>query len=159
MKQLLQEKKQYVNETTEYLLQLVPRKTLTIGKWSNKEILGHLVDSAANNHQRFIRSQFFENMIFMGYNQNEWIEVSNYNSFNWDKLVYLWKNYNLLLIHIVENMSGDFLNKLNKKHNIDQIGLKEVTSFDEITMKDLVIDYFNHMEHHLIQIFKQSDSE
>ena len=43
------------------------------GKWSKKEILGHLVDSASNNHQRFVRARFQDELVFPGYEQDDWV--------------------------------------------------------------------------------------
>ena len=43
------------------------------GKWSAKEIIGHLIDSASNNHQRFVRARWQEDMVFLGYQQDEWV--------------------------------------------------------------------------------------
>ena len=44
-------------------------------KWSPREIVGHLIDSAANNHQRFVRAQFTDDLVFSGYQQAEWVGV------------------------------------------------------------------------------------
>ena len=50
----------------------------TSDKWSAKQIIGHLVDSAANNHQRFVRAQFSDDLVFPGYDQEEWVRVQRY---------------------------------------------------------------------------------
>ncbi|HEY0405248.1 MAG TPA: DinB family protein, partial [Pyrinomonadaceae bacterium] len=76
-------------EDFESVLQTVPARLLALteseseasrapGKWSPKEIIGHLIDSAANNHQRFVRAQFTDELIFPGYAQNEWVAVQHY---------------------------------------------------------------------------------
>lgn len=152
MKKLLKEKKNYILNTYEQLSNLNIIDKPSNDKWNEKEILGHLVDSAANNHQRFIRGQFQDNLIFMGYNQNEWVTASQYNKADWNILIQFWKNYNLLLIHIIGEMSEDILHK-NRKNNLEQIGWKEYIAVDELTMYDLIIDYFDHLEHHINQIF------
>src|SRR4029077_10226718 len=59
------------------------------GKWSKKEILGHLIDSAANNHQRFIRLQMEDQLVFPGYRQNDWVELQHYSDRAWGDLVEL----------------------------------------------------------------------
>ena len=46
------------------------------GKWSPKQVLGHLIDSASNNHQRFVRAQFTDDLVFAGYQQEPWVEAS-----------------------------------------------------------------------------------
>jgi hypothetical protein len=65
------------------------------GKWSPKQIIGHLIDSAAHNHQRFVRAQFGDDLVFSGYEQEAWVEVQRYNDEPWSQLVELWRHYNL----------------------------------------------------------------
>ena len=43
-------------------------------RWSKKEILGHLIDSASNNHQRFVRAQFTARLEFPEYEQKSWVK-------------------------------------------------------------------------------------
>ncbi|MDQ2969990.1 MAG: DinB family protein [Acidobacteriota bacterium] len=64
------------------------------GKWSPREVLGHLVDSAANNHIRFVRGQFEEDLIFESYDQDEWVRVQAYCDAPWTEIVELWRAYN-----------------------------------------------------------------
>src|SRR5437764_8545226 len=72
------------------------------GKWSPKEIIGHLIDSASNNHQRFVRAQFTDDLIFAGYEQDAWVSVQQYGRESWPLLVQLWKSFNLHLAHVME---------------------------------------------------------
>jgi hypothetical protein len=65
-------------------------------KWSKKEILGHLIDSAANNHQRFIRIQSEDEPVIF-YNQNDWVGLSRHNDIEAAQLIATWKHYNLHL--------------------------------------------------------------
>ena len=60
----------------------VPRSE---GKWSPREIIGHLIDSAANNHQRFVRAQFTDDLVFAGYEQENWVRVQNYQGERWGR--------------------------------------------------------------------------
>ncbi len=60
-----------------------------VGKWSRKEILGHLIDSASNNHQRVVRGQFSSSLVF-GYDQVAWVEANGYRHRAWSELVELW---------------------------------------------------------------------
>src|SRR5215472_16386475 len=62
--------------------------------WSRAEILGHLIDSAANNHRRFVIGQLEENLVFPGYQQNGWVKVQRYSEAPWEELVTLWASYN-----------------------------------------------------------------
>ena len=70
-------------------------------KWSRKEILGHLIDSAANNHQRFVRLQHEEVLVLPSYQQEEWVLVQNYATREWRDLVELWLAYNRHLAHVI----------------------------------------------------------
>jgi hypothetical protein len=64
------------------------------GKWSPKQVIGHLIDSAANNHQRFVRAQEGESYTGPGYKQDHWVAVQGYQEASWDDLVALWCAYN-----------------------------------------------------------------
>ena len=74
--------------------------------WSRKEELGHLVDSAANNHARFVRASFESPYRDPGYDQNAWVRVHAYHELPWSELVGFWHAYNLLLAHLVERVPG-----------------------------------------------------
>lgn len=114
-------------------------------KWSKKEILGHLIDSAANNHHRFIRSQF-EEIVIVSYNQNEWNQYNHYNELSSVHLLNFWKTYNQHLVEIIKRISNTNLNKTLK-----------TAKGDEISLSFLVEDYIDHLEHHLSQIFSKKD--
>ncbi|MBO9612799.1 MAG: DinB family protein [Dyadobacter sp.] len=109
-------------------------------KWSKKEILGHLIDSAANNHQRFIRIQSeHEPVIF--YNQNDWVGLSRYNDMEIGQLIATWTHYNLHLVAVAkaivpENLTRNGVGRDGQPHSLKWY-------FD---------DYVDHMEHHLRQI-------
>jgi hypothetical protein len=107
-------------------------------KWSKKEILGHLIDSAANNHQRFVRAQYGVADDFTGYNQIKWVEIQKYNDMDWDTLINLWKYYNLHLGRIIENISEE------SQSELCNIGKEE-----PVTLKYVVEDYIRHLKHHL----------
>src|SRR5262245_38420894 len=68
--------------------------------WSPTEILGHLVDSAANNHQRFVLAQFKDDLVFPGYDGDRWVSVQKYREESWPDLIQLWSAYNLHLLHV-----------------------------------------------------------
>ena len=109
-------------------------------KWSKKQILGHLIDSATNNHQRFVRVQFeIEPTIF--YNQNKWVEVHNYELLDTKQLISFWESYNRQLIHILKLIPEDRLNRKSTDH-----------SGQLVTMKFQINDYVAHMEHHLKEL-------
>jgi len=110
-------------------------------KWSRKEILGHLIDSAANNHQRFVRAQYLKTVDLPAYEQREWVNIQQYGSLDWQELLLFWKSYNLHLAHIVEHMSPEYL----------QIPCA-IGSNEPTTIGYVLVDYLGHMQHHLRQI-------
>lgn len=122
------------------------------GKWSVKEIVGHLIDSAANNHRRFVVAQIRPGLVFDGYEQDEWVTRQAYQYERWPDLVTLWTAYNLHLIHVVTNMSPSLLAAPQQEHNLDEIASRPVSRGDASTLGFLVDDYLFHLEHHLAQI-------
>src|SRR5438105_3736271 len=92
-----------LNETPKKLLSY-PEEQASVkaspAKWSKKEIIGHLIDSASNNHQRFVRMQIENNLSLPQYRQNEWVNAQQYNSRNWIDLVKFWLIYNTHILHI-----------------------------------------------------------
>ena len=77
------------------------------GKWSKKEIVGHLIDSAANNHGRFVRAQLQEDLVFPGYDQDAWVRVQRYRDRPWSDLVALWRAYNRHIACVMESADPD----------------------------------------------------
>ncbi len=123
------------------------------GKWSPKEIVGHLIDSAANNHQRFVRAQFTDELIFPAYRQEEWVAVQHYQLESWPLLVELWHAYNTHLLHLVSHIPEAKLKLSRSAHNLDRIAWKVVHSEEPVTLEYFIRDYIGHMKHHLQQIF------
>lgn len=126
------------------LRQLTDEETsqhLSEGKWSKKEILGHLIDSASNNHQRFVRAQLVDEFEFPGYDQPNWVLLQHYNEVPWENLVELWYRYNRHLAHIIRFIPENQLSVSCK------IGAKP-----PVTLRSIVEDYPVHMRHHIDQI-------
>src|ERR1051326_7528509 len=73
------------------------------GKWSRKEILGHLIDSAANNHHRFVRAQYGDKTP-ISYDGDQWVAVQRYHDVPISNLIGLWAFYNLHLAHLLSTM-------------------------------------------------------
>src|SRR5262249_37298673 len=111
------------------------------GKWSKKEILGHLIDSAANNHQRFVRAAAQGSLDFPGYEQDRMIAVQNPNVASWELLVELWSAYNRYLVYIVGQLPASCA------ETPCVIGGRA-----PVTLLWLAGDYVEHMKHHLNQI-------
>ncbi len=123
------------------------------GKWSPKEIIGHLIDSATNNHQRFVRAQFDDQLSFSGYEQEEWVRVQGYNQEPWSQLVQLWKHYNLHLLHVMSMVPEQTRTKPRSTHNLDQIAWKTIAKNETVTLDYFMRDYVAHMKNHLGQIY------
>jgi len=122
------------------------------GKWSIREIIGHLIDSAANNHQRFVRAQFTDDLVFSGYDQEKWVKVQAYTEEPWENLVQLWRLYNLHLVHVIARIPEPTLTLTRTKHSLDRIALETISSDRAVTLEYLVRDYLRHLKHHLKQI-------
>jgi hypothetical protein len=110
-------------------------------QWSVKELLGHLLDSASNNHQRFVRLQIYDEIEFPFYQQEDFVRVNHYQNQNWNALLDFWKLYNLHLVHLVEHMDEGKLR--NVWITPDQ---------ERLTLGHIVEDYLRHLKHHLGQI-------
>jgi hypothetical protein len=115
-------------------------KPRTAESWSAKEILGHLIDSAANNHQRFVRMQTGEPTTLPGYAQEFWVDVQAYREEPWADLIALWTQYNRHLLHVLTRIPPARL-----EHS-------GVVAGESVTLGFVVTDYVSHMEQHLRQI-------
>ena len=109
--------------------------------WTRKQILGHLIDSAGNNHQRFVRAQFQPEMAFPPYVQDQWVAAQACDEREWADLVDLWRAYNSHLLHVAARIPAEALDNVC------------VVSDDEpSTLRHHVVDYVVHLRHHLRQI-------
>jgi hypothetical protein len=109
--------------------------------WSKKEILGHLIDSASNNHQRFVRAQLEPELRFPAYAQEDWARSQGYGTADWRLLVDLWRLYNEHLANVIARIpTGQLATRC-------WIGQGE-----PVTLGFLVEDYLRHMDHHLRQL-------
>ncbi len=118
-------------------------------KWSKKEILGHLCDSATNNLSRFIRAQFEEEPFrVVPYRQDEWVKLNGYNEMKAERIVKLWCALNLQIINVISRISEE---KLAVKCDLGDSAFREGES--EKNLLWLIEDYLVHMEYHLNQIF------
>ena len=115
-------------------------------KWSIKEILGHLVDSASNNHQRIVRMQESDNIGKFSYDQVHWVTSQHYATEKWDDLVNAWYFYNAHLAHVIEHIDPKSLNNMC-----------DVDYGKSMTLLVVAEDYLKHLHHHLGQIFSDAD--
>ena len=133
------------------------RKRRAPGAWSRKQIVGHLIDSAANNHGRFVRAQLEpDHLDFPGYVQDGWVASQRYEDEPWAELVELWRLYNLHIAHVMSGASADDLGRRRARHSLDRIAWRLVPRDEPATLEYLMRDYVDHLEHHLAQIFAES---
>jgi hypothetical protein len=126
------------------------------GKWSAKETVGHLIDSATNNHQRFVRAQFREDLVFDGYAQEEWVRAQRYQDEPWALLVNLWRFYNLHLAHVCRHAPEGERLRPRSRHNLHEIGFAPVSPDEPATLDHLMRDYVDHLKSHLRQILGEA---
>ena len=123
--------------------------------WSPIEVMGHLIDSAANNHQRFVKAQFTDDLVFPGYEQDQWVNSQKYRDESWPDVIDLWSSYNLHLLHVVSVIPEDVLTKARARHTLNEIAFKVVDKSEPATLEFLIRDYLDHLRHHLNQIFAE----
>lgn len=109
--------------------------------WSKKEVIGHLIDSASNNHQRFVRLQLADDLRLPKYEQEGWVRVQSYQTADWISLVALWRSYNLHLAWLIREASPDAL-----------LHTCQLGDGEKVTLQFLMEDYVVHLEHHLLQL-------
>ncbi len=129
------------------------RRTRAAGQWSAQQIIGHLIDSAANNHQRFVLAQLKDDLVFPGYQQAEWVRAQHYDEAAWAVLVQLWQSYNLHLLHVMAHVPAAKLQTPCTQHTLDRIAWQTVSTNEPVTLEYLMRDYVGHLQHHLQQIF------
>lgn len=155
MRELLEEFERTIEDAAEFLRRLTDEESggrRAPGKWSAKETVGHLIDSAANNHQRFVRAQFQDDLVFDGYAQDEWTAAQGYDDASWPRLVELWRLYNLHLLHVVSRIPEEQLRRPRHPHTLHRIAWELVEEHEPATLEYLVRDYVGHLKHHLGQL-------
>ena len=111
------------------------------GKWSPLQVIGHLIDSASNNHQRFVRAQEGSTLVFPAYAQEHWVRCQRYEDGAWDHLTTLWHAYNHHVAHVIEYIPESY-------RNVQCL----VGTYPPATLGFLAHDYVVHLRHHLNQI-------
>jgi hypothetical protein len=110
----------------------------TPGSWNAKQELGHLIDSAANNHQRFVRATLHGPYQGPGYAQDDWVRLHAYDQLPWATIVGMWHQYNLFLSHVVEQIPDEAL--ATPCH---------IGSYEPSDLAFVIDDYVLHMQHHI----------
>ena len=121
------------------------------GKWSKKEIIGHLIDSAANNHGRFVRAQLQEALVFPGYDQDAWVRLQRYRDRSWNDLVQLWRAYNYHIVVVMESADPHAVTRPRSTHNLHELAWRPVPPTEATTLEYFMRDYVAHLKHHLRQ--------
>lgn len=122
------------------------------GRWTKKEVVGHLIDSASNNHRRFVEAQGKDDLVCLGYAQDDWVQFQRYQEAELSDLLRLWAAFNHHLAHVVATTPRLVLEQLRTKHNLDQVAFRIVPPTEPATLAYFVRDYVAHLEHHLAQI-------
>src|SRR5688572_28005938 len=122
------------------------------GGWSPKEIVGHLIDSASNNHQRFVRARWQDDLVFAGYEQDRWVDAQDYQSAAWADLLTLWSEYNRHIARVMANMPAAVLFREHASHNLHEIAWRPVPATATATLDYFMSDYVAHLQHHVAQI-------
>lgn len=113
------------------------------GKWSKKEILGHLIDSAINNLKRFVDVQSqSQPYTILRYMQDELVIINRYQDLPLDHMLHLWKSLNQQIVYVISSIPADKL-----PYTVI------IPSGESKTLEWLVIDYIEHMDHHWRQVF------
>ncbi len=110
------------------------------GGWSRKQILGHLIDSATVNHQRFLRAQLESGFSFV-YEQSQWVDLQRYQERPWSVLIETWTALNRHLLYTIDSLPEDKLQNLCGQGD-----------GEPWTLAYRIPDYLHHMKHHLEQI-------
>jgi hypothetical protein len=125
----------YLNALPETQAAAAPQKP---GGWSPKQELGHLLDSALNNHMRFVRAALEGSYNGPSYAQDDWVKLHAWEQLPWTSIVGFWYHHNLLLVHVIARISTERLDS----HCVIGHG-------PAVTLRFLIVDYVLHMQHHL----------
>jgi DinB superfamily len=136
-----------VIESWELKLINLPMETITQKRNKQnrtiKEILGHLIDSASNNHQRMIRLQYNPTLTFPDYRQDNdlWIALQNFQTEDWNNLIQLWKYFNLHMVQVIKSVDRSKLDNY-------------WTDFEgnRVTLREMIEGYLWHINLHLNEI-------
>ena len=123
-----------------------PAAERTDGAWSVKMELGHLIDSAANNHQRIVRAQLEDNPSLPGYDGEKWVEAQAYQDRDWDEVITVWEALNRHLLAAARAVS---------QHGWTRTCT--VANSEPMTLQFLLEDYISHMRGHLEHMKVKND--
>jgi hypothetical protein len=115
----------------------------TENAWCIKEIIGHLIDSASNNHQRMVRLQIKDQLEFPDYqhDNDKWVNLQGYTKRPWPELLALWQQFNRHIAHLIRSVDERCLHR---------VWIRDSQS--HIPLADLMRDYLRHLRLHVEQI-------
>jgi DinB superfamily len=122
------------------------------GRWSARQILGHLIDSANNNHRRFVLNQGEAPLVFQSYDQERWVDRGRYQDSTAFELVELWTAYNRQLARLIAAITPDDLTRSRGPMGDHRFPYTSLPPSDDVTLGHFVEDYVGHIRHHLKQI-------
>ncbi len=122
------------------------------GKWSPREVIGHLIDSASHNHRRFVQAAFQDDLIFPTYQQDDWVRAQKYQDAPWAELVSLWAGFNHHLARVMGAVPDDLRRQARARHNLHEILWLPIRDDEPMTLDLIMSDYVAHLQHHLRQI-------
>lgn len=144
MKAVAKALEEIVADTVPKLKAISPEKAAarpSAKQWSPSEIVGHLIDSASNNHQRFVRILHSAKLVFPPYAQEDWVLLQDYRAADWTILIELWRSFNLHLAHLIRQIPSD---RLARRCTIGDC--------EPVTLGFLIEDYVVHMTMHVKQL-------
>jgi len=148
MEEIVERIRELIDEARGSLQRIPPEDTAARSGpkvWSKKEVIGHLIDSAANNHQRIVRAA--QNLAgdFPTYDQVAWVAVQRYNGIPWEEILDLWYSYNRHLCRIISNIPRE---ALSSPCNIGK--------GKPVSLELVITDYLRHLQHHLDKVLSRS---
>jgi len=111
------------------------------GGWSRKQVIGHLIDSASNNHQRFVRAALAGALVWPGYDQDGCVKVQAFQEAPWPMLVDAWEGMNRLLAHVLTHLPAAAASAPCR-----------IGDHAAIPLAELAAQYVTHLRHHLDQL-------
>lgn len=126
------------------------------GKWCPKEIIGHLIDSASVNHERFLRALQSDDLVLAGYDQDAWVAAQKYGTSSWSDLIDLWVSLNRHLLQVMGAVPAAQRHRPREHHSLDVIAYRVLSADVPTTLDYLMSDYVVHLEHHLTQILGEN---